>query len=125
MTKFRETIVPATAELVEAYRGHASPYSFRGWVALRDGVPIGMAGIYDEDGTPVAFSEFREDTPPSRRTMVRGVQLVRQMLKDMKRPVVAICSPKLPTSKGLLAKLGFEPAGETCERGEIMVRAPA
>lgn len=119
-----ETIVPATPELVALYLGRTPPWSFRGWIAMRGDTPIGMAGVYDEGGTKVAFSQFREDMRPSVRTMVKGVRLVRSMLASIKRPVVAICSPDLPTSAGLLAKLGFVPTGEGTERGEIMVRVP-
>lgn len=122
MTGPEETIVPATPGLVAHYLGKAPPYSFRGWIALRDGVPVGMAGIYDENGTKVAFSEFRPDMQPSKRTMVKGVRLVRQMMGAIKRPVFAICNPDLPTAPNLLARLGFLSTGEHSERGEIMVR---
>lgn len=110
-------IVPATPQLAEAFYGRPAPHSFRGWAAVRDGRPMGIAGIYIADGELVVFSDFAEGL--DRRTMVRGVHIIRQMLDEVRAPVVALQDPGSPSSPALLARLGFRPTGR--ERNGLLV----
>lgn len=112
-------IVAATTALAEAWQGRPPAYSLKGWVALRDGKPLGMAGVYWIDGTPIAFSEWRDDL--DRRTRVRAVRLVMGLIRGIRMPVYAVCGEH---SGALLARLGFVPTGRDAMGGPLLVRMP-
>lgn len=117
-------IVQATPELIGAYYGKKPPHSLRGYVALLDGRPVGVAGIYYEDNRPVAFSDMLPELRAYRRVLVRGVRLVEQMMDRTALPVSAVINEGEPTAPDLLKRLGFVPAGEI-PAGKLMVRSHA
>lgn len=119
----RPVVVPATPELTEAYFGRRSEKTFRGYVALLDGKPVGLCGIYNDGGHPVAFGDIGPELRPYRKTIVEGIRRVRRMMDESRLPVMAVMSREEPTAPALLAKLGFVPTGREIEDGPVMVRA--
>jgi len=115
-------IVPATPEIVEAYYGKRPARTFRGYAALLDGKPVGLAGIYDDGGYRTVFGDIAPELRPYRKTLARGVQIVRDLMAEQKAPIYAVESPDEPTAPALLAKLGFVPTGREVDDGKIMVR---
>lgn len=114
------TFVEATGDLALAYYGGPPPYSFKGHVALLDGQPVGIGGIYFVDRLPVAFSE--EKGRMSRKDKARAARLLEEMIKKFKAPVFAIATE--PTSIGLLTKFGFELTPLVASMGPVMKRLP-
>lgn len=114
--------LPATRDLAEAYYGKPPPFTFRGHVAVLDGRPVGIAGIFQYGDVPVVFSEMKEEMLPLTRDKARGIALVRGMLKDRKGPTWAVADPAYATATRLLGKLGFVPTGQEIEYGPLWVR---
>lgn len=113
--------VPATPALARAYYGGPPPYSFKGYVALLDGKPIGIGGIF-YNGHPVAFSEMKDEMRPRRKDKARAVRVLEQLIKAQKSPVFAVAVE--PTSVPLLTKLGFALTGREEPAGPVMQRMP-
>lgn len=116
-------ILPATADLTEAYYGNRPRRTFRGWVGVLDGKPVGVCGIYREDGQPYAFSEFRNCV--DRKTIVRAIRLMVEAMDAVKGPLLAIENKDAPTAPGLLKRLGFVPTDRSGPDGRILVRVAA
>jgi len=120
MTSSKVTFVEATGDLALAYYGGPPPYSFKGHVALLDGQPVGIGGVYFVNRLPVAFSE--EKGLMSRKDKARATRLLEKQIKAFKAPVFAIATE--PTSVGLLTKLGFEMTPLVASLGPVMKRLP-
>jgi hypothetical protein len=121
MTKSDVTFTEATPELARAYYGSPPPYSFKGYVALLDGKPIGIGGVFFNGG-PVAFSEMKEEMRPRTKDKARAVRVLERLINTYKCPVVAVAAE--PTSVPLLTKLGFELTGHEEAQGPVMVKQP-
>ena len=115
------TFVNATPELVHAYYGGPPPFSFRGYVAVLDGKPIGVGGVFYH-GLPIAFSEMKEEMRPRTKDKARAVRVLESLIDTYKCPVVAVAAE--PTSVGLLTKLGFVLTGRQEVTGPVMQRMP-
>lgn len=120
----RPEIVPATPELTEAYFGRKSDKTFRGWVGVLDGKPVGLCGIYNDGGYPVVFGDIAPELRPYRKTIVEGIRRVRRMMDESRLPVMAVMSREEPTAPALLAKLGFVPTGREIDDGPVFERKP-
>lgn len=112
-------IVPATNELVQAYYGKPAPWTLQGYVALENGKPIGLAGLYREGPHLVAFSDIRDEMRIHKWQMLEGVRLVKRMMRRVNRPVFAKINPREESAPGLLARLGFRPLHD-----DVLVRMP-
>lgn len=117
--------VDATPALVEAYYGKPAPFTFRGHVALLDGKPVGVGGVYYDDGNPVAFSDMGEEMRARKRDIVRAIRLLKRQFDASKAALYAVASREEATSQSLLARLGFQPTGRMTEHGPLMVRMSA
>ena len=122
MTSSRIRFVPATAEAVLAYYGGPPPYTFKGYIAMLGDKPVGVGGIYYAGRLPVAFSECKDEMETMRKDKARAVRLLERLIKSYKVPVFAIAT--LPTSIGLLTKLGFEATKVVASMGPVMKRLP-
>lgn len=122
MTADKVTFVPATPDLVRAYYGGPPPYSFKGYVALLDGKPIGIGGVFF-NGCPVAFSEMKEEMRPRTKDKARAVRVLERLIETYKSPVFAVAAE--PTSVPLLTKLGFALTGREEPAGPVMERVPS
>lgn len=111
---------PATPTLVEEYYGGPAPWTMKAHVAMKDGRVVGIGGVHYAGGVPTAFSEAKE--PLSKKDAARCARFMERFLDGFRVPVFAVPSPDLPTSVGLLTRLGFRPTGEAAERGQLMMR---
>lgn len=112
-------IVPANEELVRAYYGKEPPWTFRGYAAVSEGKPVGLAGVYREGAHLVAFLDAGPTLRESKRKMVEGRRLLRKLMDDARRPVFAKMNAREPTAPALLRRAGFIPL-----HGDILVRMP-
>ena len=112
----------ATAETAREYYGGEPPFSFKGYVAILDGRPIGIGGVYNLGHAPFAFSEMKDEMRPRLKDKARAVRLLEDLIATYKTPVFAVAGE--PTSDGLLRKLGFERTGQMAPSGPVMVRSP-
>lgn len=113
---------PATDADAQRYYGRRAHSSFRGFVAELNGELVGLAGVYYQDGVPIAFSEINPHVRSRRRDIVRGVKMLMQIVDTIKGPVYAVANPAEPTAPYLLAKLGWKPTGLLGPLGETLVR---
>lgn len=113
-------IVPATLELARAYYGAEPPFTFMGWVAVKNGRPLGLAGLYREGGLLNAFCDFSDEMRQHKGHMLEGTKRVARMLRATTRPVFAKCNPLEPAAPALLKRLGFVPLADN-----LLVRMPA
>ena len=106
MSKGREPVIRlATEDDIRAFYGKVD-WTFRAYVAELDGEVLGVGGIYYEDPYVVAFSSFKPEMRKFKKTMVRSVRKIMELVKD--RSCIAVASDKHDTSEKLLTKLGFE-----------------
>jgi hypothetical protein len=116
------TFRPATAADVEAYHGKPSPFSFRGYAAVKGSEVVGVGGVYYDGRARIAFSEFKEEMRSDRRALVRGTRMLMKFIDTIKGPVYAVADPNEPTAAALLSRLGWKPTGVFGPRGETLVR---
>lgn len=114
--------IPATTDLVLAYYGKPPPFTFKGYVALLDGKPVGVGGIYRDNESLVAFSDMGPEMRARKRDVVRAIHVLKDQFDACKAQLFVIANKDEPTSPQLLARLGFEPTGQETENGALMVR---
>jgi hypothetical protein len=114
--------VTATQKLAEQYFGGRPPYGFRGYIALLDGEPVGIGGLFMWDGIPVVFTQMKDPMRPFIKARAKAVRLMVGFMDTLKVSVYATADKMEPTSDKLLAKLGFVPTGVDTEHGELLVR---
>lgn len=101
-------IRPATrADLETFYDGHI-PMSMRAHVMLVDGKILGVGGLYDDQGSTVAFSQMRDELRAHKRLIAKGVRYLQQVLDSEPGVVLAVASLNEANSENLLEKIGFE-----------------
>ncbi len=106
-------IRPATrADLEQFYDGHV-PVSMRAHVLELDGRVLGIGGLYDDNGYVIAFSVMRDELRAHRRWIAKGVRYLQRVIEQEPGKVLALASPVEKTSRGLLAKMGFEYVRDT------------
>ena len=123
MTKPEVTFTEATSDLVRAYYGGPAPFTFRGYVALLDGKPIGVGGIYYDNDRPVAFSDMAPEMRARKRDVARAIRVLKSQFDACKATLFVIANKSEPTAPRLLAKLGFEETGTETEHGPVLVRS--
>lgn len=116
-------LVPATLELAEAYYGRKPPHTFQGLVCVDGDRPLGVCGIYRDEGHAFAFSEFSEELRPHKRILVQAVRAMVEMMDAAPAVVFAIENRGEPLAPDLLRRVGFVPTGKDAPGGRIMVRA--
>lgn len=114
--------VPATQKLAEQYFGGVPPYGFRGHVAVMDGKPVGIGGLFVWDGIPIVFTQLKDEMRPHKKACARAVRVMVEFMDSLKMPVYATADKMEVTSEKLLAKLGFVPTGIETEHGELLMR---
>jgi hypothetical protein len=115
----------ATQETARKFYGKEPELSFRGIVALKDGEPLAIGGVYKIGQAWYAFSDMKPEMRKHKRAIVQGVHLLEAFYDSLGYPVLAVVSKDEPTAPGLLAKLGFVPLGMETEEGEkIVIRSP-
>jgi len=122
MTSPDVTFTEATAEMATAYYGCQPPYSFKGYVALHEGRPIGVGGVFFSGDRPVAFSDMKDEMRPMLKAKARAVRVLETLIRSFKVPVYAVAAES--TSVGLLTKLGFTDTHQKASAGPVMMREP-
>jgi hypothetical protein len=112
----------ADAADVEAYYEKPLPFSFRGYVAVKDDQVVGVGGVYYDGPARVAFSEFKDEMRSDRRALVKGTRMLMKFIDTIKGPVYAVADQNEPTATNLLRRLGWVPTGVIGPRGETLVR---
>lgn len=125
MTRHKVEFRQATAKDAKAFYGHMPMKTMRGFVAVLDGEPIGIGGIFYDSGAMVAFSEMKDEYRARKKDVARGIRLLCQMFDDLPGDVFAAANRNEPTAKALLTKLGFMNSGLVGPAGEILVRSNA
>lgn len=99
--------VATEADLI-AYYGEPPRRSIRAFVAVLDGVPVGIAGLAYQgpSATPYYFSEMKPEMARFKKAIFRGS---RAFLRTFPARCPAICSD--PKAVRFLKRLGFVPAG--------------
>lgn len=114
--------LPATRDLAERYYGRSPPFTFRGYVAVLEGEPVGVGGIFYHGDMPIAFSEMKDEMRPRLKDRARAVRVLEQQFKGHRSTLYAVQDEREPTSAGLLPRLGFVPTGQAIEYGPLWVR---
>lgn len=99
-------LLPATQDLVERYYGKRPLMSMRGIVAVEDGVPIGLGGLYRDQNRMIVFCEMKPAAKKYRRHILMAAKLVLALIREYDE-VRAVASPDEPTAVRFLEHLGF------------------
>jgi hypothetical protein len=108
MTKVR----PATRADVEKFLGTAQPFSCRAVAVEKDGVCVGVGGVYWDNGVYIAFSHIEACLRSDKRTILKACKQVMKIIKDMGICVQAIPDPDEQSSEAFISHFGFQKQGE-------------
>jgi hypothetical protein len=124
MKKSEVTFEPATIEHAKEFYGDQYRKSFKGYSALIGGKVVGMGGLAYEKGQILLFSDMKDELRPHKKEIWKAIDILDDLVKKTKSPVVAVASNKEKRSEELLTKLGFSPTGHTVPEGKIYWRFP-
>jgi hypothetical protein len=113
---------PATAADAAAFYGQQPSHTLRGYVAVLEGKPVGIGGVFYEGDLIVAFSEMKDEYRKRKKDVARGIRLLIAMFDKLPVSVVAVANRNEPTASALLEKLGFVRSGTACPMGEMLIR---
>lgn len=99
-------IRPATQKDAEAFYGKQPIKSMRAYVAVEDGKPIGIGGVFRDKNTFVAFSEMKPEMRKYPKDIVRGYRVIFEIIKRY-NVVYAIANKQENNARKLITKLGF------------------
>jgi hypothetical protein len=104
-------IRPATAADVEEFYGRPPLFSMRGFVGVKDGVVIGLGGVYRMDDHYIAFSDLK---PEAREHLTYVLRAAKEVIKLMNNydEVFAYPSEAEKNAAGFLEHLGFTQCGK-------------
>lgn len=111
----------ASAEDVQRFYKGPPIYSGRAVVALRDGEPIGLAGVVRVNKRMVVFTDFSLDCGMSKKDVVRAWKKLINII-DRYTLVYAHSDKATSTAMSFARHFGFEPTGNYTEDGPILVR---
>ncbi len=94
----------ATAEDVKEFYG-SFPQSIKALVMEDNGELIGIACVTIENSRMFALSEMKRKIPA--KAIWRGVLAFRELIKDVRCPILAICNKQYNNSPAFLEKVGF------------------
>jgi len=98
-------IVPATPELMERFYRGRQKRSARALVALRDGEPVAVVGVYLDRTRWVLFSDRTVDPVAHKRDVVRLMRAAKELLNSS-LPVYA-CAELTDAARRTLVHMGF------------------
>jgi len=101
-------VVPATSDLWLEYFGDLPDSRVRAFVALLDGVPVGIAGIANRGTVLEVFSDIKPELRPYKLTIAKVARKIRGILQSTAKPAFAFASPDEPTADRFLRWIGFE-----------------
>jgi hypothetical protein len=100
-------IRPATQKDAEAFYGKKPIKSMRAYVAVLDGEPIGIGGVFRDSDAFVAFSEMKPEMRKYPKDIVRGYRMIFDIIKKY-NVVYAIANKQENNARKLITKLGFK-----------------
>jgi len=99
--------VPATPALLRAFYGDGPRPTLRGYVFMKDGEPIGVAGLKSEQGMQVLFSDTKPDATISAMEKWRCAKMVMAACRTLTKPVFAMVELGDFRSQKWIRSLGF------------------
>ena len=84
------------------------PLTTRSVTVEKQGKPVGVGGIYYQDGKAIAFSAIDDSLTP--REIVKAARWVMGIIRSVRGPVLAV-QGDIGTSETTLRHFGFEPIG--------------
>lgn len=101
----------ATQENVEQYLGCAPMFSLRGIVAFSDDRPIGIGGVYRENGFLFAFSEIRPEGHKYKKHILKAAKIVVAQMRERYtgESIYAVPDVREESAERFLRHLGFRP----------------
>ena len=103
-------LVYATPEIIEKAFPERPNQTIRAILAIDQGNVLGIAGVYRQDANLVMFAQLSDELLTQKRTIVRGIRLLKKMAARVRMPVVALADPEIDGSEKLLEHMGFKPA---------------
>lgn len=103
-------LVTATQDLIERFYGGPPKRTGRAWVILKDDAPIGVVGVYPDEGRYVLYSELNDEIRADKRFVVRAWRALEPVVKGL-GVVHALADPVVPKSDSMLRHFGFVPKG--------------
>jgi hypothetical protein len=100
-------LVPLTQSLAESFYGARPMKTIQGIAAVRGNQVLGLAGFYRNDTKIIVFTELNEEIRKDRRTLVKGIRLIRRMIKNYRFPVYSYADPCIQNADILLLHVGF------------------
>lgn len=100
-------IKPATEDSIEEYYGRKAPQTIRGFVAVKDDKVVGIAGYYLFDHKIVMFADLNKELKIEKRVLVKGIQMVMDLIENTKLPIYAMCDRSIEGAEMLLSHTGF------------------
>ena len=122
MTKSDVEHRPASASDVVAFYGHEPVCRMRAFVAVREGVPIAIYGVYWHEGRPIVFSSLKPPMRKQRKSIVKGIRILMDFIDRLGLTVLALADENEATAPRLLCLLGFKPTGVVTSKGEFLIR---
>ncbi len=114
----------AESKHVREFYGDRYTKSFKGYVAMLDGVVVGIGGISFEDGYMMLFSDMKDALRPFKKDIVRAITVLKRLIERERYPILAIANDGELMSEKLLVKLGFVFSGHETPDGKIFWRKP-
>lgn len=114
------TFKPLTREAITEFYDRPPKRTYRGYTAVLDGKIVGIGGVYFDCGVPMAFSDLRDEMSSDKKAIARGIRILLSLYDSLGYTVYAFASPKYPTSRRLLERIGFIPTGTDSEHGELL-----
>lgn len=99
------------ADIVAYYGDDAKP-TMQAVVLDVDGELLGVAGLYCDSGRLICFSDFRPQSSLYKKSIIRGAQLLLELMHKKRRPIYAVRDETVSSSSRFLAYLGFEQEGD-------------
>lgn len=97
----------ATPELIQAFYGHALPYSMRSLVAVRGDEVLGVIGIYPQNGQQLVFFDMKDELRQHPRVFIQGAKTFMRWVRETKMPTCARCDGTIPAARRFLEHFGF------------------
>lgn len=100
----------ATPELLERFYGSMPKRTSRAIVAVDGERVVGVAGVMQQDGRAVAFTEMNDEIRANKRLMIHAGRMLQLMFAE--EGEVYAMQDAVDGADVLLRHYGFEPAGK-------------
>jgi hypothetical protein len=101
-------IVPATQELIEIFFGEPPKRTIRAVVAVKDGEPIAVAGLFLDQSRYVLFSDLKPEMYKHKKAIVKTMRAARKLMDTVHLPVYAVPEKEPYNDAVIIKHLGFK-----------------